>query len=59
MMFWLKKNNFFLPLIFPGNIDILGPFPAWKFQSELSSLFLQLYHRIIILEGLINLIITF
>ena len=49
----------FFSLIFPGNVDILGPFPTWKFQSELSSLFVHLYRRIIILEGLINLLIIF
>jgi len=65
----LQKHNvlaraewlfFFFPLVFPGNIDILGPFPTWKFQSDLLSPFVQLQHRIIILEELmINLLIHF
>lgn len=56
--FGQSRMTFFF-LIFPGNIDILGPFPNRKFQSELSSPFVQLQHRIIILEGLINLLIIF
>lgn len=50
---------FFFFIIFPGNVDVLGPFPAQKFQCDLLFRFVQLYRRTIILKGLINLFIFF